>query len=123
MLASLLLLPLAPDLGQPFTYGTMFGLLLYGLARGGGRYLVGRAAVWIGRRSYSAYFWHIAVNAGLQGVVMPLYLRWVVIVIATLALSDLSYRLVEQPGIRAGKSVVNRMFRRSAASPVAGLRS
>ena len=113
-LAAIVLVPTLTRWDGPIAYGLIFMPLIFGLAHGGGSYLVSGTVRWIGQRSYSAYFWHL----GLLGLVFLLpapdpylgfALRYGVVFVATFALSHLSYRLVEQPGIRLGKRVLARL--------------
>ena len=113
-LAAIVLVPTLTRWDGPIVYGLIFMPLIFGLAHGGGSYLVSGVVRWIGQRSYSAYFWHL----GLLGLVFLLpapdpylgfALRYGVLFVATFALSHLSYRVVEQPGIRLGKRVLARL--------------
>ena len=106
----------------PMVYAVPFALCTWCLAKGGGGLLVNPAIRYVGKVSYSAYFWHFPA-LGLVGYlfalgpVMPGWLRFMAIFGAAVALSvgvsSITYRLVEMPMIRVG--------RRLAAS-LAGMR-
>lgn len=113
-LAAIVLVPTLTSWDGPTVYGFIFAPLIFGLAHGGGGYLVNGLLRWIGQRSYSGYFWHL----GLLGLVFLLpapdpylgfLLKYGVLFVVTFALSHLSYRLVEQPGIRLGKHLLVRL--------------
>ncbi|MEA2366573.1 MAG: hypothetical protein QOI32_2085 [Thermoleophilaceae bacterium] len=89
------------------------GMLLGGLVlleRGTGRtwaWMRSAPVRWVGRRTYGIYLWHLAVMAELAvlfdgaeragrtyAVLLPL------VVLATLAVSDISFRFVERPAMR-----------------------
>lgn len=57
-----------------------------------------RVLSWIGRRSYAIYLWHEMFRAWFHE--LPSTLRMPLVVGATLATAELSYRLVERPGLR-----------------------
>lgn len=112
--AVFVVLPVLGPVPGPILYGAIFALAAFGMGKGGGRWLVSRLVIWCGKRSYSAYFWHL----GLLGLVFLLpapdpylgfALRYGLLFVATFALSHLSYRVVEQPGIRLGKRVLARL--------------
>ncbi|MEO6015164.1 MAG: acyltransferase [Devosia sp.] len=112
----------ALDRSGALLYGCAFALIAYGLAQGAGRYLVRRAIAWIGQRSYSAYFWHLAILPLTLPWPMPLPLRFALVLAATLALSHLTYHWVELPSISLGKRLLARLRRPaiSGALPAAG---
>jgi len=60
------------------------------------------AAAFIGRRSYSIYLWHWPIIAYLRYLqIQPSDLEIVALTILVFALSDITYRWVERPGIAA----------------------
>jgi len=104
-------------------YALCFGLLTYCLGSGAGGFIVNRFARQLGKVSYSCYIWHFAVielvmgsyNAmswlELLGASQPsnswfFTLLFLVVTLVTAGLSSLTYRLIEQPMIRFGNSVV-----------------
>lgn len=106
------------DHGGAFLCGLVFGLVTYGMSLGGGRYLVGRVIEWIGQRSYSAYFWHFALLLVVVLVPQPLPLRLLIVLVPTFVLSHASYHLIELPGIRLGKHLLEKWRRRAATGAV-----
>lgn len=121
---------LIPPYGQSIQYGVVLALLAFGMGQGGGRYLVNPVSVWIGQRSYSAYFWHFAflqdpINLPHREGGLPAYLlQLAIILVLTLAASHLSYTFIEKPGIAVGKELAKRVAafgearRPRAAGPV-----
>lgn len=100
-------------------YACCFAVFAYGLAKGGAAALNNASARTLGRLSFSAYLWHIAiqhVQAGVervytgplpvhQGVVY--FLGYTALLLAlTVAASSLTYRYVESPCIRLGARVL-----------------
>ena len=78
---------------------------------------------WIGQRSYGIYLWHwplIVVLARAPGEQPEAPQRSVAIVVATLAVAAVSYRLVEQPIRRHGVADSISLTRRWTARRIAG---
>jgi peptidoglycan/LPS O-acetylase OafA/YrhL len=116
-LAGILILPFAtPAPDGLLAYAVVFSLLIYGMSQGAGGYLTNGVMKWIGQRSYSAYFWHLAIVVPAPHWPMPFPLRLLTVLALTFALSDPSYRFVEQPGIRLGKRVIAALRRPAAAA-------
>jgi peptidoglycan/LPS O-acetylase OafA/YrhL len=65
---------------------------------------------WIGRVSYSIYLLHILVLALLMPTHWPAWLFLPALAGMTLALSALTFKLVEQPGIALGRALERRWF-------------
>ena len=115
-LGAIVLVPILTNWEGPSVYGLVFLPLIFGLAHGGGFYLVNRLLRWIGQRSYSAYFWHL----GLLGLVFVLpapdpfsgfVIKYGTLFAVSFTLSHLTYRFVEIPGIRLGKRLLTRLHR------------
>jgi len=115
--------------------GAIYAMLLLGLGMVPLRLLVNRATRYLGTISYSVYLGHPIVIAALvpvfrridQAVATPSvsYLACAALtLVVTLPLAGVSFRLVETPGIRMGKILVQR-FRsdRRVASDVAAERA
>lgn len=58
-----------------------------------------RALVWLGRRSYAVYLWSYVLNTWFRSLGPA---GGVLVVVCTIGMADLSYRLVEQPLRRRG---------------------
>lgn len=93
-----------------------FVALLLGLAAYPLPLIVNRATMFLGKLSYSLYLIHpslifflIPVYRKVYGWPLPFSLRYLIVVSLTFAalisLSYLTYRLIEEPGIRLGKRV------------------
>jgi peptidoglycan/LPS O-acetylase OafA/YrhL len=101
---------------MPIVYALPFALCTWCLAKGGGAFMVNRVTRYLGKISYSAYFWHFPVlgllhRSGLFsfGPEVPDSLRFLAILSAAVALtivvSSITYRLVEAPMIRVGRQL------------------
>lgn len=112
-----------PNVFGDFYYwqAVLFTLLLLGLARAPLRLLVNRVTRYLGRISYSLYLCHPTLVFLLGPVYVRIYahlptstLAFLACVAVTLAVcivvSELTYRLVEEPGIKLGKRM-NRVLR------------
>jgi peptidoglycan/LPS O-acetylase OafA/YrhL len=62
--------------------------------------LSGRWIVGLGRLSYSLYLWHFPINRLLLATPLPDAPRWAAVVLLSLLVASLSYRLIEQPFLR-----------------------
>ncbi len=108
--------------GDPYYWqAVLFTLLLLGLARAPLRLLVNRITGYLGRISYSLYLNHPTIVLLLAPVYVRIHsdlanstLAFLACVAVTLAVcivaSELTYRLVEEPGIKLGKRL-NRSMR------------
>lgn len=89
-----------------------------------------KALVWIGRRSYGIYLWHwpvlLVITAAMPATAPgePLgVLTVALVIVATLALSEASYRWIEVPVIRDGfrstwRSATSRFTAPTAGAPI-----
>jgi peptidoglycan/LPS O-acetylase OafA/YrhL len=97
------------------------GFLLVVLAGSQYQWKVPRLLLWLGDRSYSTYLLHLPVMALCWGLCTGVYpslfyahpFLWTAVQAAfsipmTLALADLTFRLIEQPFIRLGQRVIVR---------------
>jgi peptidoglycan/LPS O-acetylase OafA/YrhL len=109
-------------LGLPTTiFGMVFFFFAFCLMNWQPRLLVNPVIGWIGKVSYSAYFIHFAL---IETVPMPSHLsgnstlNYLIVFAAlsacTIAVSSITYRLIEQPAIALG----NRILRRSRRGQV-----
>jgi exopolysaccharide production protein ExoZ len=105
---------------MPIVYTLPFALCTWCLAKGGGRVLVNQVTRYVGKVSYSAYFWHFPVlgllgGSGLFGFgpAVPGWLSFLAIFAAasvlTVGVSAISYRLVEVPMIHLGRNLATRL--------------
>lgn len=103
-------------LNQFTRYAICFALFAYALAKGAGAVLNNRAVRYMGKISFSAYLWHLAILHTLQAGVS---INWPVsdgvafLAVHTLALlattvvgSSITYALVERPMIRLGARLI-----------------
>jgi peptidoglycan/LPS O-acetylase OafA/YrhL len=104
----------ALPLGPQTTYGLVFALFVFALMSWKSSPLVNPVTVWIGKVSYSAYFIHFAVLYYLAvprfvgNAVLDFAVFYAVAVAITVALSSVTYGLVEQPAIKFGNHVISR---------------
>lgn len=102
------------DLLSPETWAPQHHMLLTGLALVAAP-LISVAArlpvvgtpplVWIGQRSYSLYVWHLLAIVGARSIGMPWAATALIALIASLVMADLSWRLIERPGMRSGQKL------------------
>jgi len=88
-------------------FGT--AVLIFGACagRGGIRALEWGWLTWFGRRSYGLYLWHVPVMALLMKTTLPTGVSLLMIAGGSLVLTELSWRLIEQPFMRRRQSVKN----------------
>ncbi len=109
-------------LGYPLLiYSLAFGLVAFCLAQGVGSLLINAPIRYIGKVSYSAYFWHFAVlelvdraldPPGLSHLtpVWPWYLSVFVGAVAlTMLGSTLTFHVIEAPMIRLGRQLAEKI--------------
>lgn len=117
-----------------FRYGLCFGLLAFCLACGARTPITNKIVCFIGKVSFSCYLWHFAIldifadHLPAFGI-NPFGLRdetngfiaflWVlaIVTLASLALSSVTYRYVEEPMIKIGSKIAGRLGR-AAPLPV-----
>lgn len=89
--------------------------------------LVGRAATWLGDRSYSLYIWHFPIVLAVYGrgplvnppdVTHP-WARLALIGVLSLVAAHISYVSLEKPGIALGRTLAARYSKRPATTPAA----
>lgn len=107
--------------------GAGFALLALGLAISPTRVLVNPLTRWIGTLSFSMYLTHFAVieafaalgiTARFGGGDVPALLHYVCVVMVTAGVSWVCYRLIERPGIEAGRRLIERLEAAPAADRV-----
>jgi peptidoglycan/LPS O-acetylase OafA/YrhL len=95
------------------SYSLVFALTVFCLAQNVGSSLVNAPARYVGKVSYSAYFWHFPALGVVQwgvaplATLMPAWLQFAVMfaagVVLTIGASSITYRFVEAPMIRLGR--------------------
>ena len=103
-------------------YSLVFALAVFCLARGVGHVLVNAPIRYIGKISYSAYFWHFAALGLVHWGVAPLdaltssEIRFAAIfaagLVLTIAASSITYRIVETPMIQLGRRIAAKVATR-----------
>jgi peptidoglycan/LPS O-acetylase OafA/YrhL len=61
------------------------------------RFLESKALVWLGRRSYGAYLFHMPLVIWTRRLDLPVWEQVVGVCLATLLLTEFSYRVIERP--------------------------
>jgi exopolysaccharide production protein ExoZ len=110
---------------MPTVYTLPFGLCTWCLAKGGGGLVVNRLIEYVGEVSYSAYFWHFPVLGLLSQSPPPFgapaagWLRFLATYAAavalTIAVSSITYRLIERPMINVGRRLALRLAAKRVA--------
>jgi exopolysaccharide production protein ExoZ len=111
---------------MPILYTLPFALGTWCLAKGGGGFMINRATRYIGKVSYSAYFWHFPVLGLIDharlfwfGPPVPAWLQFLAIFAAavtlTVGVSSMTYRLVEAPMVRLGRRLADRTVEKRVA--------
>jgi len=102
----------ALPLGLVTSYAIAFTLFGFALMNWPNSPLIGHSIIWIGKVSYSAYFVHFLVLHFLPplhftgSAVVDMILAYAVTVAATVAISSLTYAMVETPFIRLGSALI-----------------
>jgi peptidoglycan/LPS O-acetylase OafA/YrhL len=102
----------ALPLGLATTYAIAFSLFAFSLMSWPSSPLINSSVAWIGKVSYSAYFIHFLVLHFLP----PLHLTgrsaadvivaYIITVVVTVAISSLTYLMIEKPTIRLGSRLI-----------------
>ena len=100
-----------------------FAVFLLAMSVTESRWLINGAIAAMGRVSFSAYLWHFAVlrllpgafgnlfhtEATDYGAILAFVCAWPVVVLATFAVSWVTFQAIEQPGIRLGQGFLKRL--------------
>jgi peptidoglycan/LPS O-acetylase OafA/YrhL len=78
----------------------LFGDLVLHRGSSLSRLLSGPPAVWLAERSYGFYLWHYPILLTLLEQGAPVWLRAIAGLAGTFAVTELSWRYVEQPFLR-----------------------
>ena len=111
----------ALPLGLQTSYGLAFALFVFSLMSWKSSPLVNPISTWIGKVSYSAYFVHFGLLHYLSvprlsgNAVLDFAVAYIATVLTTVALSSITYWIVEQPMIKFGSRVISR--RRLSSAP------
>jgi peptidoglycan/LPS O-acetylase OafA/YrhL len=106
--------PFVGRLSMPVQYGFLFALFALGLSHWSPVALVNPVVGWIGKVSYSGYLIHLALISTLPISPANFAQSFTIIATATIALSSLTYLLIEIPFNRIGRRVAGRLAKRSA---------
>lgn len=108
-------------LSQHFLYGLVFLLLTLSLHFSKHPFIVNKITTYIGNLSYSIYLTHLLIIELLKRFFVDfkllfslpddllLFIGFITTVILSCLLSQLTYRLIELPGIELGKRLINRI--------------
>jgi exopolysaccharide production protein ExoZ len=103
-------------------YAVVFSVIAFGLAVGGGQWMVNPAICWLGKISFSAYFWHFAILSIESPTIFTFHgtFAFFACVLAVLVLtgvgSTFTYLWVELPMIRLGSRLARKLTSRPAAA-------
>ena len=103
----------ALPLGPQTSYGLVFTLFIFALMSWKSSPLINPVVIWIGKVSYSAYFVHFAVLYYLAvphpsgNATLDFAITCTLATAITVALSSVTYWLVEQPLIKFGSQVIS----------------
>jgi peptidoglycan/LPS O-acetylase OafA/YrhL len=96
-------------------YAVVFSAIAFGLAVGGGQWMVNPAICWLGKISFSAYFWHFAILSIESPTIFSFHgtFSFFACVLAVLVLtvvgSTLTYLTIEEPMIRLGSRLARKL--------------
>ncbi len=118
------------------SYGLCFGVFAFCLSDGAAKFLVNAPIRYLGKVSFSAYLWHFAVLGSLtllaKDGVDPFGLKTAAhgfaffcgffpfLILVTVLLSTITYRLVERPMVSLGNRLLNKFDNRGRAVAVTG---
>jgi len=101
-------LPYIGSLGLPTQYGIIFAVFALGLAHSQPWFLVNPVIGWIGKVSFSGYLVRLWVISTFS-IPHSNYLEaFLVLTAVTIAISSLTYRVIEEPCNRLGRYVARR---------------
>jgi peptidoglycan/LPS O-acetylase OafA/YrhL len=128
---SMIALAIKPDLASKFSlssytaYGVCFGVFAFCLADDAAKWLVNAPIRYLGKISFSAYLWHLAIlgamahsaKAGFDPMHLLVepqgfeFFLWFfpLIILLTSFFSTITYRLVERPMIVIGNNLIDRL--------------
>jgi peptidoglycan/LPS O-acetylase OafA/YrhL len=102
-------LPVLKLLSVPMQFGVIFALFALGLSKWQPTVLVNPVICWIGKVSYSGYLVHFLLIALGSPFPRENYLEaFVSLAALTVAISSLTYALIEKPFIRLGSALIAR---------------
>jgi len=109
-------------LGLPITYGLLFAIFSFGLMTWQPKVIVNGVIGWIGKVSFSGYLIHLGL-IGRVPLIRPFdsptldfAVMFAIIVALTVAISSVTYLMIEKPMIKLGNLLIN-MFSRRAFAP------
>lgn len=111
-------LPQIGALGLPIQYGILFAFFALGLSSWQPLLLVNPVICWIGKVSYSAYLVHLGVISAANIPHESYPEAFLSLTAITLAISSVTYFLVEEPFNRLGRYVIKRLSNEAQAEKV-----
>jgi peptidoglycan/LPS O-acetylase OafA/YrhL len=102
----------------PMLYGALFAVFALGLGYWQPTALVNPVIGWVGKVSYSGYLIHLALIAAVPLPHQSYGTAFAVLTAATLALSAITHRCIEEPFNQAGRRLARRWASRQAATAI-----
>jgi exopolysaccharide production protein ExoZ len=108
-------------LGLPTTYGMLFAIFTLGLMTWQPKIIVNNAVGWIGKVSFSGYLVHLALIGRVPllrpfgSPTLDFLVMFAIITALTVAISSLTYLMIERPMIKLGNVLTDRFAHRALA--------
>ncbi len=110
-------------------YSIIFALYIISFSTGNFKAIINKPIIKLGTISYSAYLTHFAVIHFIKLYGLPdmfstnekyisFFITFLIALITTTAISSLTYRFIEKPGIKIGNSLINHIKNRE--NPIKG---
>jgi peptidoglycan/LPS O-acetylase OafA/YrhL len=108
-------------LGLPITYGSLFAIFSFGLMAWQPKVIVNNVIGWIGKISFSGYLIHLALISRVPLIrpfdspTLDFTVMFAIIGVLTVAISSVTYLMIERPMIKFGNLLIDIISRRALA--------